>query len=417
MSSSPEDLYAERLQRVNDAIALKKPDRVPVFLSLGLFPARYAGITYEKAFNDQESWLAANEKTIEDYRPDLYFQPGAAVITGAAVHEKLQNRLLKLPGRDLAPDVSFQFVEGEYMTADEYDHFLDDPSDFAVRVYTPRIFGALEGLALLPPLKSMVLGYVGATAVGLLTLPPLAEAMRAIAEAAAESMRWTAGYMEFEARMNGKGFPAFTTAITLAPFDVISDMLRGMRGAMLDMYRRPGKLIAAQDKLLPLLVDAAVTQARMSGNPRVFIPMHRGADGFMSLEQFDRFYWPGFRGVVEGLVDAGLTPCPFFEGTYDQRMHYLAKLPPGKIMGIFDRSDLFRAKEFIGGVMCIAGDMPLSLLQVGTPDQVREYARRLIDEVGREGGFIMCSNTVLDEADPELVKVWVEFTMEHGVYG
>ena len=61
--------------------------------------------------------------------------------------------------------------------------------------------------------------------------------------------------------------------------------------------------------------------------------------------------------------------------------------------------------------------MPLSLLQVGTPDQVREYARRLIDEVGRDGGFIMTSNTVLDEADPELLRTWVEFTMEYGVYG
>jgi len=216
--------------------------------------------------------------------------------------------------------------------------------------------------------------------------------------------------------MNEREFPAFSTAITLAPFDVISDMLRGMRGAMLDMYRCPDKLVAAQEKLLPLLVETAVTQARMSGNPRVFIPMHRGADGFMSLEQFDRFYWPCFKDLVESLIAEGLVPCPFFEGTYDQRMHYLAKLPPGKIMGMFDRSDLFKAKEVIGEVMCIAGDMPLSLLQAGNAELVKEYARKLIDVVGRDGGFIMSSNTVLDEADPELVKVWVEFTMEYGSY-
>ncbi len=417
MEASQKDLFHQRIERVNAAIALRKPDRVPMFLSLGLFPARYAGITYQEAFYNQESWLAANRKVVEDYQPDLYFQPGAAVITGGAVHDHLQTRLLKLPGRELGPDVPFQFVEGEYMTAEEYDAFLDDPSDFAIRVYTPRIFGALEGLAMLPPLKSMVMGYVGATMVGMLTLPPLAEALRAVAEAAAESMRWTAGYMEFEARMNERGFPAFSTAITLAPFDVISDMLRGMRGAMLDMYRCPDKLIAAQEKLLPLLIEAAVTQAKMSGNPRVFIPMHRGADGFMSLEQFDRFYWPCFRDLVESLIHADLVPCPFFEGSYDLRMHYLAKLPPGRIMGIFDRSDLFKAKKTIGEVMCIAGDMPLSLLQTGTAEQVREYARRLIDEVGRDGGFIMCSNTVLDEADPELVRAWVDFTFEYGTYG
>ncbi len=49
--------------------------------------------------------------------------------------------------------------------------------------------------------------------------------------------------------------------------------------------------------------------------------------------------------------------------------------------------------------------MPLSLLQAGNAELVKEYARKLIDVVGRDGGFIMCTNTVLDEADPELVRV------------
>jgi hypothetical protein len=40
----------------------------------------------------------------------------------------------------------------------------------------------------------------------------------------------------------------------------------------------------------------------------------------------------------------------------------------------------------------------------------------LIDVVGKDGGFMMGSNTVLDSAEPELVKVWVDFTREYGVY-
>ena len=55
-------------------------------------------------------------------------------------------------------------------------------------------------------------------------------------------------------------------------------------------------------------------------------------------------------------------------------------------------------------------------LQTGTPDKVKDYAKQMIDEVGKDGGFIMSSRGVLDEANPELVKVWVEFTKEYGVY-
>ncbi len=416
MPFSPEELYAERLKRVNDAIALRVPDSVPVFLTLGFFPARYAGITYEDVFFDQEAWLAANEKVVSDFEPDLYFQPSATVLTSGEAFEALDCRLLKLPGRGLDPMVSFQFVEGEYMRADEYDAFLSDPSDFAIRTYLPRVFGALEGFALLPPLSNMVAGFIGALMSAMMTLPPVTDALDALSKAGSVSMRWTAAYLDFERKMNESGFPASFTGISLAPFDLISDMLRGMRGAMMDMYRCPEKLIAAQEMMLPGLISNGVMQAQMSGNPRIFIPLHRGADGFMSPEQFERFYWPGLRRVILVLIDAGLTPCPFFEGTYDQRLQYLRELPAGKILGMFDRTDLFKAKEVIGDVMCISGDMPLSLLQTGTPAQVREYARRLIDVVGEGGGFIMNSNTNLDEADPELLKVWVEYTREYGVY-
>jgi hypothetical protein len=47
---------------------------------------------------------------------------------------------------------------------------------------------------------------------------------------------------------------------------------------------------------------------------------------------------------------------------------------------------------------------------------VKAYAKKLIDVVGNDGGFIMSSNTVLDYARPDLVKVWVDFTREYGVY-
>ena len=82
----------------------------------------------------------------------------------------------------------------------------------------------------------------------------------------------------------------------------------------------------------------------------------------------------------------------------------------------FDATDLVKAKKILGGTACIVGNMPISLLQSGTPEQVKDYSRKLIDVVGNDGGFIMSCGVPMDDANPELVKVWAEFTIEYGVY-
>ena len=64
----------------------------------------------------------------------------------------------------------------------------------------------------------------------------------------------------------------------------------------------------------------------------------------------------------------------------------------------------------------IVGNLPLSLLQTGTPEQIKDYSKRLIDVVGKDGGFIMSSWAALDEAHPELVRVWADYTREYGTY-
>jgi uroporphyrinogen-III decarboxylase len=56
------------------------------------------------------------------------------------------------------------------------------------------------------------------------------------------------------------------------------------------------------------------------------------------------------------------------------------------------------------------------LLQHGTPEGVRAETKKIIGTVGQDGGFIMSSSTVLDEADPDLVRMWVEATEKSGQY-
>jgi len=339
-----------------------------------------------------------------------------AHITPGPVLEALGCKQVKWPGHGVPPDATHQFHDEEIMKAGEYDHLLADPSDFAVRTYLPRLFGALEVFQKLPPLNRMLMGYSQARFMNILATAEFTRAFEALFRAGREMQKWNAVMDSLPMEMEELGFPAYHGAVTMAPYDVIQDYLRGMRGTMVDMYKQPDKLLEACEKILPIVLDAGLSAAKNTGNPRVFIPLHWGSEGFMSLKQFETLYFPTFKKLIQALVEVGLTPCPFFEGDYTSRLEYLLELPRGKVIGQFDTTDIFRAKEVLKNHMCIKGNVPVSLLQTGSPEEIKEHCRKLIDVVGKDGGFIIGTRAPLDEARPEKVKIMLDFVREYGVY-
>jgi hypothetical protein len=408
MSKTPKQLYEERVKRVEDAIQLKIPDRVPVIFSVGYFPAKYTGITCADAFYNPGKWKEAAKKTVIDFEPDTCLATGPD--SGGAL-EALDFKQMVWPGHGTSPHHTHQFVEGEYMKADEYEAFLEDPTGFIIRNYLPRTCGNLESFQRLPHLSILLFSPTA-----LLGMPGFEKAIESLSKARQQVLKRNAEIGSLGEELKQLGFPTFSQAATFTPFDVVSDRLRGMRGSMLDMFRQPDRLIKACEKLLPILLGMAVATAKMSGNPRVFIPLHRGAEGFMSLKQFETFYWPTLKRLLLGLIDAGLTPCPFFEGDYTSRLNYLLELPRGKALGYFDTSDIIRVKEILGNHLCIMGNVPCSLLQTGSPQNVKDYCKKLIDVVGKGGGFIMAPRSAIDEVKPENLKAMIDFTREYGVY-
>ena len=241
--------------------------------------------------------------------------------------------------------------------------------------------------------------------------------MEKLARIAREAVEWQKQVMDMFTALNECGFPGRTAmAGGGVPYDMISDFLRGMRGAMLDMYRCPDKLMAAIEKMSQQTLKRIAMGPKVTEFTTAFIALHRGADGFMSLKQFEQFYWPYLMKLVNALVDAGYTPEIFFEGDYTQRLEYLRELPKGKVIARFDRSDMAKAKEILGGHVCISGNVPASLLQTSDVEGVKKYCKWLIDVVGKDGGFIMGPGSVVDEVKPENLKAMVDFTREYGQY-
>lgn len=136
----------------------------------------------------------------------------------------------------------------------------------------------------------------------------------------------------------------------------------------------------------------------------------------MSEQQFKTFYWSFLKEVIFGLINEGCVPLLFAEGSYNSRLEHLKELPKGHCIWMFDRTDMARVKELLGDTICIAGNVPAGLIITSTPDKVKDYCKKLIDEVGKNGGYIMSCGTAMDQAKPDTLHAMIDFTKEYGVY-
>ncbi len=414
-SSEAEAEYKARVDRVTTAAQLGQPDRVPVRLAVGFWPAKAAGMTSYEAMNDPQRASVAWREFNLKFQPDVMVDPLNSTVPGA-MFEALDYRLYSWPGHGVAENAGYQYNEKEWMLAEEYEHLIADPTDYLLRTYLPRTVGAFEGFSGLSPFFDYVeLPFVGSQVAGW-GGEAMASGLRRLADAADARAAWAKVMMPAMDEIKGLGFPAYVGCASKAPFDILGDTLRGTKGVVVDMFRCPDKVLAACERLTKIAIDWPVRRGRAPGSPFCFMPLHKGSDGFMSDEQFRTFYWPSLRQTLLGLIDQGIIPFLFAEGRYNSRLEVIMDLPKGKTVWMFDQTDMERAKATIGQVACIQGNMPISLIHMGTTEEIAHRTRHLIDVAGKGGGFILDLGAIADGGKDENLEMMVRVAREYGVY-
>lgn len=417
-----EKVYKERTRRIADAILLEKPDRIPLMPMWEFFYAKYAGYTCEEVMYDAQKAEDSVIRTVTDLEPDG-FQGPIFFMTGPVL-EAYDAKDVLWPGHGLPVDQAHQFVEGEYMKANEYDALLKDPSDFMLRYYLPRVSGNLKALAAVSPMRHNFAYFTTFGGWAGLGSPDGLKALDIIRKMSIASFN----YVSFLASVVGKlvmmGFPPWSGSLTEAPFDVIGDTLRGTKGIMLDMYRQPEVLKEACERIVDVMAEYTINGAKANGNhPIVFIPLHKGTaatrdgkGGFMSLKQFEEFYWPTLRRLMGILIDNGYVPNLLLEGDFTSRLEIIKDVPAGSCIYHFEHIDMEKAKKVLGGRVCMRGCIPIHIMTLGTPDDVRKAAKEQIDILGKDGGYIMDTTMASEQIKPENMKALMEFTKEYGIY-
>jgi uroporphyrinogen-III decarboxylase len=414
ISPEAEKAYRERVTRIKDVVQLKVPDRVPIYANIGFFSTFYEGISPKETMYDYDKLVDAWRNCILDLKPDVH--GGSAIPGPEKAFKILDYKPYLWPVHGTPSDIPYQCVESNYMEADEYDALIQDPSDFLLRKFLPRIFGALEPFKKFDSLANLIeLPFTDGYLVSY-GRPDVQSALETLMEAGEEAIKWRKTVNACNKAVVEAGYPLISGGGSKAPFDALADTLRGTQGIMIDMYQQPDKLLEALERLTPLMLRLGIEGALSSGRPMVFIALHNGADDFMSEKQYQTFYWPTLKKLILGLVSEGLVPFILAEGSYNTRLETIRDIPRATTIWHFDFTDMAKAKEVLGDTACIAGNVPISLLNTGTPDEVKDYCKELIDVAAENGGFIMTSGGVIDKAKLENVRAMIEFTKEYGVY-
>jgi uroporphyrinogen-III decarboxylase len=384
-----------------DNVALKQTDRVPYICVSHFFARKMTGITCKDMMYDIDKLLDATRRMVNLLEPDVLSLFFYAI--GQAMQD-MGYRQMKWPGGgDVSEDATFQYLDHELMAASEYDEYLFDPTGFTIRKYMPRVADVFQGLAGLPEFASQI-EFMNIFGMARFANPKLQESLQTLAKVGADMAALQVKVDAFVGEMAGAGYPFINGGLTKNPFDHIVDGMRGSKGGILDMYRNKDKLMAAVDKAGVLILRGVVESCQTNHSPFVLLPMHWGLDGFMSLEQFKTFYWPPLRKNLLWLIERNLIPIVMWEGKCDSRLETIADIPRGKAVYWFEQSDIFRAKDVLGEIVCLRGNVPASMLCTGTPDDVDEYCKKLITKVGKGGGYILdTAGGIPDEAKVENV--------------
>ena len=409
-----EQLRKERYERTYTAWTCGVPDRVPINCPMGYFPARYAGIPFSAAYDDFDAWYDAVEKALKEFRPDSF---GSTMYQSGKGLAMLGMKTMKWPGFGVNPYHGHQSIEIDGLQADEFDLFMTDSSDYRLRFLLPRISDKLKGLANIPPLYQLLGGPGGAQGLAMtLSDPEVAEAVALLQASGREMRKARDKQAKLQALQEQYGYYATRMVGALPPFDIISHALRGMQGTIMDMFRQPDKLVELCEFVLKEELEKTPLIPDENGDIRIFMTNTRGTEQFLSKQQFETFYWPTCKKLITNLCERGARPNFFIEGRFDGRVEYLLELPKHKFTAGFEATDIIRAKEILGDHCCISGNIPVSLLQAGTKDDVIAYCKKLIDTVGKDGGFILAPSTSVEEVKAENLRAMIDFTKEYGVY-
>jgi len=366
-------LFNEHLNRLIKAVALEKPDRVPVCHDADNVAALLKGLKLKDFCTDP---VYAHKMALEGI-----LELGGGQFDACHQPVNLPQFLgfmwlsdMKLPGRELRDNEIWQLDEKPLMTEEDYDFILDKGWNAFVGMYAKTrlkddIFEAFQTMMAISPeiIKNIKDAGIVPITEGAAALPPV---------------------------------ESFFAA-------------RSMTSMMRDLFRFPDKVEAACDVVMEETLETLEEILKSQAPFAVFTGGTRTTPEFLSPKLWERFYFKYQKGIAEKIIEAGSVVYFHMDGRWDLGLEYFREFPKGKCIFACDGlTDIYKVKEILGESMCVMGDVPPSLLALGDPHEVYAYCSKLIREIG-PSGFILGPGCVAPaNAKPENIKAMLSAAVD-----
>ena len=421
MTQENKKRYDEKLKRLNDALELREPDRVPIDVDGGKFMINYAGYKMKDAVYDTslEIYREACIKFLRDFDPDMVTDSSANFFGEGPGHELTESKNMIIagqPGGKIDDDSLHQHIEYPTLLDDEFAEFFSDRTGWRIHKFFPRVYGALESF------QNLELNFDNRGAVNLaleFTRPEIRKAIDTLMQVGDFYRKQRARLSEIRAEMVDLGYPDLSGGGAAAvPFDNYSDNYRGTLKSLTDLYENEEEVERYIEEFHAKQLARIRNMNKDGSKTGKYIShmLHKGIDGFMSDQHYERFYWRHMREMMQAEIEVGLIPMMFCEGKYNSRLKYLKDSPKGKILFRFETIDMALAKKTLKGVACLGGGFPSTLLQFGTKQDVVDAAKRFLDEAMPGGGYIFRTSAGLDGGKIDNVIALIETVKEYGKY-
>ena len=390
--SDVQKIFQERVERITTTVRLEEPDRVPISAMFETWAGHYSGYSVTDVAFNYDKLVDSFCRIAEDFEVDT-LPPPLGVRCGP-LYNVLGSKEFSFFNKEGVSHASVQHVECEnIMSLEEYPELIKDPYKFILEKQLPRRFKSLDQ----SPAKTAE-AFVKAAYV---TQDYFANAVGRLVGILAEKY----------------GLPTMFQGSTEMPMDILMDYFRGFKGVTIDIKRNKEQVIAACEALLPVMLRNAAHNKQQGPFPFIFIPLH--IPTYLRPKDFETFYYPTFRKMIDGMVGYGLTPALFMEGNWEPYYEFINELPKGKVVGLIEHGDFKKAKEKIGKTITLWGGMPINVLNNSTKEEAVAYAKKMIDDCAPGGGYIFgCDKSLLAPGDinPDNLKAVFKAVKEYGVY-
>lgn len=361
---NPAELLRERLEIFDDAVRMvKPPNRVPFVINDAFWRYHDLGYTLSTAIFDSQSIEDAVIGFQQRYQFDLLMDIGDR--NPMSLTTSLGNSQYHIDDKN-----NILFVEEQcHFHEEDYDKFIANPIKTMWEEIIPRKYSLFN--------SDMELGTLQNA------LGKFLEYNQAL-EKTTQRLINECGVPPITGIPNGR----FSLA-----FEVLYDFYRGMRALAGDIRRCPEKVMAFDEVYHETFIKPALQTIKKSEIPpgcfTMFVPML--CQNMLNPKQFEKYFWPHFKEAVDTVVAKNGTMFILSEGTTQHITEYLQELPKGHFCLYVETDDIFERRKSLPN-LCFWGGLPISLISKGTREECVDHTKRVIDEVGSNGGLILCTD-------------------------